>query len=284
MSTAKDDSDKKYCYPGSTVLKNKANITDRDKFAAFERDATHTRILEIRSKPVTGNFDYQHLKDIHKAVFQDVYAWAGQPRTVDIAKTNLFCRVMFLTDNANIIFGNIKKDGYLISADKDKTLQKLAEYMGDINALHAFREGNGRTLREFIYCVAKAAGIELSFRQANADEMMQASIQSFKCDYSKFKEIFARIASPLSLEEQRDFISQISKDILSRFNELARTGNIKNRVDEFAVTVAAENNTLSMDGWKNEINNARNAAREANNANRELESNIPQNRDNRGDT
>jgi len=223
----KEESDKKYCYPGSAVLKNKANITDKDKFDAFERDASYMRLLEIRYKPVPGNLDYKHLQDIHKAVFQDVYTWAGKPRTVDIAKSNLFCRVAFLEENANIIFNNIKSGRYLLYSNKDTVFQRLAEYMGDINALHAFREGNGRVQREFIYCAAKVAGYELHFEQSTAAEMMEASLRSFNCDYSKFKEIFSRIAAPLSSDEQRKFISQISKEILYKFDALTNTGNIK---------------------------------------------------------
>lgn len=102
--------DTMYCYPNSDVLINKLGIQEQEKLSVFERKLTMLRLLEIIDKPIKGNFDFAHLKAIHKYIFQDVYEWAGEVRKVDIAKGNMFCNVMFIEEQAEEIFGKLKKD------------------------------------------------------------------------------------------------------------------------------------------------------------------------------
>lgn len=83
--------DSKYCYPNSEVLKNKLNITDKDDLFEAEKELTAIRLRELQENPVKGKYDFEHLKNIHKYIFQDVYEWAGKERTVEIGKGNLFC-------------------------------------------------------------------------------------------------------------------------------------------------------------------------------------------------
>ncbi len=73
-------------------------IRDREKLQQVERQLTMLRILELIDKPIYGNFDLQHLKQIHWYIFQDIYSWAGEIRKVDIAKGNMFCNVRFIED------------------------------------------------------------------------------------------------------------------------------------------------------------------------------------------
>jgi cell filamentation protein len=74
--------DGKYCYPNSSVLINKLNITDEDELNAAERKITSLKIAEISDNPVKGEFDLKHLQDIHRHIFKDIYDWAGEIRTV----------------------------------------------------------------------------------------------------------------------------------------------------------------------------------------------------------
>lgn len=93
-----------YCYPGTDVLVNKLGIQDYEKLQVIERKLTMLRILDLIDKPIKGNFDFKHLCSIHYYIFQDVYDWAGKVRTVDIAKGNRFCNVMFIETQAKEIF------------------------------------------------------------------------------------------------------------------------------------------------------------------------------------
>ena len=88
------DADDVYCIPGSTVLKNKAGITDQKLLDEFEGDFTAIRLLELTQNPVKGSFDLTHLCKIHQYLFQDVYDWAGEIRSVDITRgESRFCNV-----------------------------------------------------------------------------------------------------------------------------------------------------------------------------------------------
>lgn len=186
-------SDKVYCYPDSDVLINKLNIHDTDKLLEAERKLTMLRLLDLLDKPIAGKFDFKHLQNIHKYIFQDVYPWAGKIRSVDIAKSNMFCKVQFIKTQADEIFGELKNDCYLEGLPKEKFVKKAAYYFSEINALHPFREGNGRTQREFIRQLAYQSGYILHFSAISEQEMMQASIDSFVCNYKKMENLFSKI-------------------------------------------------------------------------------------------
>jgi len=129
-----------YCYPNSDVLINKLNIkTDKElseyegKFIAFR-----TALLEV--VPVKGNLDFAHLKEIHKHLFQDVFHWAGDARTCNIAKTDLFCLAQYIEGYANDVFSKFKKENYFLDKSYEEKIVALVELFADINALHPFRE------------------------------------------------------------------------------------------------------------------------------------------------
>lgn len=210
MSSYEKSFDEKYCYPNSNVLKNKIGFKDLNKLCTFEGDYTQLRNAEIIVKPIKGNLDFAHLKKIHSHIFQDIFDWAGKVRTVNIAKGNMFCDCKFIDSYSEDIFKNLKKNDYLIGTDKKQFADKLATCIGDINALHPFREGNGRSTRSFIQYVANVAGYELNYNLTNRDAMMEASIESFTCNYEKFSKIFQQISTPISFRQQLEFIENIS--------------------------------------------------------------------------
>ncbi len=166
-----------YVYEGTSVLKNNFNIRDEYKLNQLERMITEKRTRELSNKITTKKFNFEYLKSIHKYIFQDIYEWAGEIRHLDIAKGNsLFCKATNIESYASDIFKNLEKQNYLKNIkNKEVFCQKLAEIVLDINALHPFREGNGRTQREFIRSLAKESGYELSFLNISKDEMIKFS-------------------------------------------------------------------------------------------------------------
>ena len=99
------DADDVYCFPGTAVLKNKAGITDQDLLDEYEGDFTAIRLLELTQSPVEGSFDLAHLCKIHQYLFQDVYEWAGEVRSVDIIRgDSCFCNVRQIQSYSNTIF------------------------------------------------------------------------------------------------------------------------------------------------------------------------------------
>lgn len=184
--------DREYCYPNSSVLINKLNIKNQDDLVIAEREITSLKIAFAKAMPIKGDFDLEHLKKIHKFVFEDIYSWAGCLRNVNISKGNQFCLAMNLEMYANNIFSKLKNDNYLINYNGN-IAHALAYYMSEINVLHPFREGNGRTQRLFIEYLADNAGYDVDFSNVTQKEMIVASAEAFACDYDKINNMFDRI-------------------------------------------------------------------------------------------
>lgn len=185
--------DSKYCYPNSFVLKNKLGIHDAKELSEAERRITSLNILELKDKPVRGKFDLKHLKDIHRAIFHDVFTWAGQLRMVDIAKGNQFCLCQHLENYAHGIFTKLKDENWLLGKSMHEMPERLTYYLSEINVLHPFREGNGRTQRVFIEYLAQCAGFYVDFSQVDSKEMIEACALSFARKYEKMTDMFRRI-------------------------------------------------------------------------------------------
>ena len=175
--------DERYCYPGTNVLKNKLNIQDLDILYEAERDYSSIRQAELDKQGVTGDFSLKHLCSIHKHLFQDVYIWAGEIRTVDISKGTIFCLVQFIEEQFAFLYRKLKKDNFLKDIkDKREMAIQLAYYLGEINMIHPFREGNGRTQRVYIEQLCMNNGrFEVDFSEISKEEMITASLQSANC-------------------------------------------------------------------------------------------------------
>ena len=206
-----------YCYKGTNVLINKLNITNDEELYNAEMELVSLRIYELNEKPLKGNFDFKYLKNIHKYLFQDVYKWAGEIRNCNIAKQDLFCLAEHIESFGNEVFDKLKKENYFVGYDSEETLCKLVELFADINALHPFREGNGRSQRIFIESLAKINGINLDLTNVSKIEMIIASHESINGDYNKLKEIFKNNSHTVSEKEKLKYINIYCSNKLKQF-------------------------------------------------------------------
>lgn len=185
----------KYLVPGTQVLININGITNEEQAEKYERLCATGRIIELKENPIKGDFDFEHLKKIHKYIFQDIYEWAGKSREVNLSKgSTLFCLPDFIEIAQKDIFGYLKSNNYFLGLNKEDFAKKAAYFLGELNALHPFREGNGRTQREFIREVALEAGYSLNLEgtmvdKITRDNMVQASILSINGDNSALERI-----------------------------------------------------------------------------------------------
>lgn len=169
-----------YTYPASNVLRNRRNIQELEALDAFESNASTRRLIELRVKPLPVRFDVAHLKAIHQYLFRDVYPWAGQFRTVNISKGgHLFGFSQFIEMALADILAKLPAEQYLKGSDRPLFAARAGYYLGEINAIHPFREGNGRTQREFIRTLAVAAAFQIDWGKTTRDDMTEASIHSF---------------------------------------------------------------------------------------------------------
>lgn len=208
-----------YCYKDSDVLINNLNITNEDDLYKAERELVAIRTGELANNSIKGNFDFKHLKSIHKFLFQDVYRWAGDIRNCNIAKQDLFCLSNYIESFANDTFSKLKKEKFYTTYDYDTKINKLVELFADINALHPFREGNGRSQREFIEELAKINGIDLDLTSVPKMDMIIASHESINGAYDKLNTMFKEHSTPLSKEDINRYISlYCSKAIINEIN------------------------------------------------------------------
>jgi cell filamentation protein len=197
--------DSKYCYPNSFVLKNKLNLFDAEQLSEAERRLTGLNLLEIKEAPVRGKFDLKHLCGIHRAIFRDIYSWAGKLRTVDISKGNQFCLSIHLESYADSIFNELQAEKLLSDTPAENSPERLSYYLSEINVLHPFREGNGRAQRVFIEYLANAAGWHVDFSDVPSREMIKASALAFALEYGLMTAMFRRITAPISQDEKTAF-------------------------------------------------------------------------------
>ncbi len=170
-----------YTYPGTDVLRNLLDIRDPWQLAAFEANATTARLISLDAASVNGRYDIAHFKAIHRFVFQDVYSWAGEFRNVNISKGGqLFGAAAFIQPALQDVLQNLARELHLRGLDRPAFASRAGFYMGEINAIHPFRDGNGRAQREFIRQLAMQAGFAIDWSRITRTQMTAASIESFR--------------------------------------------------------------------------------------------------------
>jgi len=184
-----------YCYPNSDVLVNKLGIEDFDEFEKAESCIAGHKLCAMRDKPVMGKFGFAHLKSIHRAIFSDVYDWAGEIRKGEflLKGDSLFVLGRNIDVYAKDVFAKLSKENKLRGLPKTQFAERLAYFMGEINVLHPFREGNGRTAREFFRLLSKSAGYTLDWKAVDKNALLNADISAFNKDYDPLVKIIKEI-------------------------------------------------------------------------------------------
>lgn len=165
------------------VLRNLLGIKHQKELDEAESGLSFLRARQLYEQPVKGKFDLAHLQRIHQRLFEDVYDWAGEIRQVEIEKGNtIFARQLAIDSAARELFGKLAQERYLRGLDVDQFSERAGYYLGEINVLHPFREGNGRTQRHFIMQLACEAGHTIDWSGISQGEMIRASIAAYNGD------------------------------------------------------------------------------------------------------
>ena len=177
-----------YVYPGTTVLKNIPGIRNQEILDRFEGDRVGQRSLELLECPLFGPFDIEHLRGIHREF-----------RTVDIAKGNsYFAHVPYIESTLKGQFERLSKGQHLHGLNQERFADRVAEVLGTLNAVHAFREGNGRTQREFVREPAYKNNDWIDWNKVSREELYVASDASFmRGDNTLFEKLLRRAIEPI---------------------------------------------------------------------------------------
>lgn len=168
-----------YCYPDSDVLKNKLNIRDRDELKRAEEEITTLKQYILMESPIKGRVSKTQLMNIHRFLFEDIYLFAGHIRHEQISKgETLFFPPHLIGRELDKVFAKLHNDKMLREKDRKRQIEHLSYIMSELNIIHPFREGNGRSIRELIRCMAMHYGFLLDWSRVDRDTMLDAAVRS----------------------------------------------------------------------------------------------------------
>lgn len=157
-----------YFYPGTQTLINKYGITDAEELKNKEAEISFEKLVELYENPIVGDFDSEHLRNIHYYIFSDLYEWAGEYRYVDMQKQTGFTKWEniheYLSNELKLMHEELKN----IHSIHDLAIF-LSTYYVQLMAIHPFREGNGRSCREFLRELVEEKSKEMPFGQVELD-------------------------------------------------------------------------------------------------------------------
>lgn len=179
-----------YIDTATGIFRNKLNITSQKSLDEAEFFVTSTEIALLSEQPIYGNFDLEHVIAIHNQLFNQLYDWAGVIRTITIGKgETLFTHPDHIHSYANQIFLELKEENYLHNLDEESFIERFAHYYSELNLIHPFREGNGRTQRAFFTLLARYNGWIVNWDQMYQDDNINASIAAYNGDEDPLVEI-----------------------------------------------------------------------------------------------
>lgn len=183
--------DDPYCYPGSNVLQNLLNIEDDDELAEAEAELTELAVEEIEFNSPPYDLDY--FQSLHRQVFEDVFEWAGELRSIDMSKgTTRFCTCKRIAPEANKLFQRLADENYFEGYEREAFVAAIAEFYIELNMVHPFREGNGRAQRLLFEHIIINAGFEFDLEGIPQQEWVAANIAGVSCDYEPITALFDR--------------------------------------------------------------------------------------------
>lgn len=179
------------CYEGTTCLINKFGIRDEEKLEKVEAQITFAKSSSLEREPLNKNFDFEHYKAIHQYLFEDLYEWAGQIRTVNLSKKGTqFADADEIERIARACFKRLADNDYFRNLNFESFIENIVDFYCVTNILHPFREGNGRVQRIFIAQLIRFNGYDIDFKNIDTDELMMATIQATNGVSDLLRDIF----------------------------------------------------------------------------------------------
>ena len=181
------------CYPGTNVLKNLLDIDDPQLLDEAELALFLTRAEE--PAPI-GNFNVDHYLSLHRHLFQDVFPWAGEIRSIRIGKDgNWFCYPEYVATRLDRVFAELGDPDALTRMNAPDFARHVGHFLAELNAVHPFREGNGRTQLTFLAMLTERSGFTFNAEVLDRDRVMHAMIQSFSGDEAPLASLIKDIIS-----------------------------------------------------------------------------------------
>ena len=171
-----------YADPKTGLLRNRLGIDDADRLREAEAGLSLAALAELAFRIVPGAYDLEHLCAFHREIFGDIYPWAGEIRIVGIAKSDPFCLPQHIETYSAEVFDSLAKERFLRGLTCERFVERVTHYLAEVNAIHPFREGNGRTQRAFFRQLAEEAGWPIDWSALTETGNTEASMASLRGD------------------------------------------------------------------------------------------------------
>ncbi len=183
-----------YVYPGTSVLRNLAGLRDSGTLADHEAQASTLRLAQLATLRLEGAYDLPHLREFHRFIFQDIYSWAGELRSVPLAKPgSMFAPPEHIESYTTDVLRQLASEGHLRGLPREEFAERLTHYYAEINAVHPFREGNGRAQRAFLRQFALDAGHSLAWQHLDSQALVRASQRSLQGDNLPMRDMIEKV-------------------------------------------------------------------------------------------
>jgi cell filamentation protein len=170
-------------------------LDSAEQLADAEREITHAALILLRESPVRPTYDLPHLREIHQRIFGDIYEWAVRIRPVVIAKGSPFCLPQYIESSSADIFRALRGENVLRGLERGPFIDRLTFYLGEVNAVHPFLEGNGRTQRAFFEQLTRDAGFALDWQHLDAARNNEASAAIMRGDAEPMRKMLDSLVS-----------------------------------------------------------------------------------------
>ncbi len=171
-----------YVYPGTNVLRNKLGIVDGESLAEVECSVGQLGLERLRDRPFRLPIGVARIKATHKAIFGEIYEWAGEFRQ-NIGSMQkyrpagypvVYPPSQYIPQEMDRIFAELRQENDLQGLSLDDFAARAAFFYGEMDGVHPFREGNSRTLRQFFSDIALGAGFGLDWSGADRESLYRA--------------------------------------------------------------------------------------------------------------
>jgi cell filamentation protein len=184
-----------YLDPVSGVLRNNLGLTDPIECDFAETRLSTMRVEQLAMAHLPGLYDLAHLRAFHRRIFGDFYPWAGEIRRVNIGRSALFAAWRQIEPYAIGVFDDLKKERYLRGLPREAFLGRFTHYFAEVNAVHPFREGNGRAQRAFFRQLAREAGWRVAVHTLDRVAFTHACEQSLTTSNDALRDLFDTVLS-----------------------------------------------------------------------------------------
>ena len=182
------------CYPDTTVLVNKLDIRTQKLLTEAESLLVTSCSVKLEKTVKFENVDFDYYKNLHRQMFDDLYEWAGTVRTINFSKKGtVFCNALDIERIGKLKFERLKNQKYLKEMKTEKFLDELTDLYHELNMLHPFREGNGRTLRLFVTLLVRNADRDINFNNTDSDLLTIATIRAAQGDKSLLRSVLEEL-------------------------------------------------------------------------------------------